>query len=647
MSILILSNTSGQIDFTLKEGFTRLTGGFVGPTELVDGFTVQDGNQQTGIYVGNSCIQLCKNTIDFKEVANVNLLVPNTRCFSVSGNGSNFLFNEEGTVSFGSGIDTNYKGVQSYSTNPSLVLRNTNSTCNQAVRFLNNAGIESFYICQNDGLGVSICGKCLELSTSSGPSICLSGDHISFNAPIDSSYNNLFNGSTFLSGGAYLRGNTTGSGIFCYFNSDSAIVGLSINTCSYFCKNAAFSGGLFVTGNTSFLCSDNYICSRTGYFTCSSGSVSNYETSYNKILCINDYGSITEANGLNFTGNKTAFLSGICTSGVCIPTGYFNSTLPNGLNISGNLNLTGSLNIRSPLSSPTTNLISGCSFQLISTSTAITWPNNISGNLSISGCLSGTETSYFRNFCSFGSTISCFLGPVCVDNTFCTKSICAENITGNTISGNQLISGNCGYFNCFQQIKGTEVSCFSSSGLNVGLSQTGVIKSANTSKAWGVLGISAGGATFCCGFNLKSAQIYAQNTTSTSLIYAHGICFCEPIKYPFLINFNVYGLTSAITGVSSTNTAFGLSPSPLGFTGVTTIASPVIGAGTGVSPINVQLYSNMGRCSTDSKLSLFQNGSTYSEIYFNFTNCKGGATPYSDLTRANASGVIHFNILGY
>jgi hypothetical protein len=55
----------------------------------------------------------------------------------------------------------------------------------------------------------------------------------------------------------------------------------------------------------------------------------------------------------------------------------------------------------------------------------------------------------------------------------------------------------------------------------------------------------------------------------------------------------------------------------------------------------------MGRCSTDSKLSLFQNGSTYSEIYFNFTNCKGGATPYSDLTRANASGVIHFNILGY
>jgi hypothetical protein len=642
MSNVILSNTSGQIDFTLRESYARLTGAFVGPSgNGGNGFMIQDGAKNSGIFVSNSCIDFYKNIVNFKQASNVNFIIPSTTCFSVSGNNSSFLFNQEGTIAFGSGINSNYKGVQAYSTNPSLTLINSNANCNQAIRFLNSAGAEIFNICQIDGAGARFSGMCLGFFTSAGPLIRLSGNNITFNAPVNPNFTYFFSGSSYFSGDSYLRGNTTGSGIFCYFNSDTNNIGFNVDTCSYFCKNITLSGGLCITGtgNTSFLCSDNYICSRTGYFNCISGSVSDYTTSTNEILCIKNYGSITSLNGLNFTGNKTAFLSGICTSGICISSGYFNSHLPNGLNvISGNLNLTGALRIHANPLAPIPNFISGCSFQLISTSTATVWPNSISGDLSISGCLSGTGVGYFNNFCAFNSSAtSCFRGPLCAATNVCTPLVCSTDIRGNNICANLLVTGACGCFNCFQQLNGDQISCFCSSGLNIGLNQSGYVAAINTSKAWGIIRMTDGSVSLQSGYNLLSTQTYTTLSSSLNYSHAYGICFCKPIVYPFIVNFNVYGNTnnSLISCINGSTTSF---------TG-NSLSCLLVGSATfTTSPYEVELYTS-GRCSNNN-ICPYTANSTYSEIFYNFRNCRGPSTILSELLKTSADAIVHFNILG-
>ena len=64
-----LSNTAAQIDQTISQTYNRLTGNFVGPltasSNSASGFVIQNGNKQSGLFIGNSSTQFYNNCLKF------------------------------------------------------------------------------------------------------------------------------------------------------------------------------------------------------------------------------------------------------------------------------------------------------------------------------------------------------------------------------------------------------------------------------------------------------------------------------------------------------------------------------------------------------------------------------------------------------
>jgi hypothetical protein len=116
-----------------------------------------------------------------------------------------------------------------------------------------------------------------------------------------------------------------------------------------------------------------------------------------------------------------------------------------------------------------------------------------------------------------------------------------------------------------------------------------------------------------------------------------GICFTTPIKYPFIVNFNVYGNNTNPLMTSAATNPF--------ITGNVNTAHGLIGGGALASPHEVELYVS-GRCSLNSNIIAYAANNTYSEIFYNFHTSKGPSTLYSDLLKTNFDAIVHFNILG-
>lgn len=631
MSNVLLSNTSGQIDFTLRESYARLICSFVGPSGNGGcGFTIQDGAKNTGIFISNSCIDLCKNILNFKQNSNVNLIIPSSTCFSVSGNGSNFLFNQEGTVAFGSGIDSAYKGLQVYSTNPTLVLRDTNASCNQSIVFLDSGANVNFYVCQNSSDGVCLSGTKLKFTTSGKEdSLIISGYNFGFNTSPVPAFNFLFNGDEYISGSLNVLANVTGSAL-CINNTNAVETGLDVRNRSIFRDDVVFSGNSFFTGSC-LLSSNGRIQSPTGCFNFATGNNLNYLTgrfnclAVNNFICVSGGGLFTGAPGFN-TYNFTC----ICSSGTC-----FQNLNVNSFQLSGSSYLTGSIYCSNYNSY---NLLNN-TYSLSATGNLNPYSISFSGNTSITGSLNVFGTGTFSNLNSTGFLNS--TGDICGAGFIFNRSgICSQNaISGCCVFSTFGISGCGGTFQNLCQIEGSTISCFCSSGLNVGLNQTGYIDAVNTSKAWAVFRLVDGAPFMGCGYNFCCITTYAQGTAAGSLVYAYGICFCKPIKYPFIINFDIYGSGNALITGHSSNLG-------LGFSGAAGASLLVAGA-TACSPFGIQFYALSGKCSNPVGLGPFTVGSTYSEIYFNTQNSKGPTTPYSELCRAHADGIVHFNIFGY
>lgn len=638
MAVLILSNTSGQVDSAIKESWQRTSGSYVGPTGTNSvGFGIRAPDQSTGLLIQSSCINFCKNTVDFKQsAANVIFCIPNSQCFIATGNGSAFYFNQEGTVSFGSGIDSNYKGIQSYSVTPSLVLRNTQVAPNHSLRFLNSSAAEFFNICLGSNSGTYISGRSLELITAGGSLMCLSGDNVSFNAPINTSFNYFKSGSSYFSGDVYLRGNTTGSGLFCQFNSTAATTGLDISTHSIFrCSVRVENSVLSVTGTNSCIFSSNCICSPTGCFATACGTTACY-SNFCGNFCVNNFGCFG-ANGLVLTGAQTHGLSGICATGLnlgSVAVGCVRAFTPNGFGISGSTIITGSFLATGAV----THCIYGNTICLNSTDalgTLICGPI-----LRNSGNFCSLNTGFFQAICSHASaSTSTFAGPVTFSNSISAQAATFTNLTGTNLIGNVLVSG---ATLCFQTL------CSSSEGVislpSMGLvftKSSGYVEASNTAKAAGIITFNGGAsASYCSGYNLKDVTIYAQS--ASNCVVAYGIRFCNAIKYPFSVNFNVYSLNNPIMcGVNApTSTVWG-------FTGHATTTTTVASPSAATAPLDVEFYSANGKTGTNAVLTAFTNGQTYCEIFFNFRNSKGLSTPFSELIRTNASGNVHFNIFSF
>jgi hypothetical protein len=169
MANLILTNNSSQVETTISQHYCRLTGNFAGPltanAAANSGFLIQNGNKQSGLFVGNTCVTFYNNCLNFDPAnTDVNLNIPNTRNFIITGNNSLLTFNADGTLAVGAAIDTNYKGMQVVNTNPTFILRDTdavNQSGTQALSFFDSNSILSTSLCNeptstiNTGLSIT------------------------------------------------------------------------------------------------------------------------------------------------------------------------------------------------------------------------------------------------------------------------------------------------------------------------------------------------------------------------------------------------------------------------------------------------------------------------------------------------------------
>lgn len=624
MANLILGNTTGEICCEIQQSYMRLTGNYVGPLCLsnfsTSGFLIKDANDNSGIYVANCAIQTCKNKIEYTDVNSSNpayLALPANKCFHISGNNSVFSFSNAGNFSAGSGIYSTFNGIQSFSSSPSFTLIPNTATINNAFRSLNSSCQVQFYVCQSGNSGVFLSGSNVFRfdNLNKQGAYYISGNSTSVSGLPLSSYSFANYGNSYFQNTSLFSGNLNITGTGCFNASNT---GLDINTISIFRKNSIFSGNITLTGGYT-LTSDGAGSFKTGIFPNISGE---------GYLCYKD-GFINSILARSITGTGNSCFQCIKVSGLCATTGCFN-----------NIN---ALSSQLLICNYTSLCLSGINLYNY-------------GSFQNVGTFASTGNGSFFNICTTGSNVSknIFSGCVFVSNDICSSgNISGVNfLTAGLISGGNL-SGLSVSGQAFTQLNGSTITCFASSGFHLGTICTGYIKAINTAKAWGRITVIDGIQRELVGYNIKSHQVYATamppTPAATVTIYAHGICFCEPIKYPFSVIFNVYASGNPII-VSSANNLQPALPAvggtQLGFTGAAAGAIAGLGASTTFPNAGAIFYALSGKNVAGSALSAYTNDSCYSEIYFNLTNPKGPGTTYSELTAANSDAIINFTIFG-
>lgn len=547
-----LLNTASQVCQTLSETYSRLTGSYSGPLTAsacaASGFGIQDANKNTGIFVTNASIQLCKPVVDFKANQDVCFLGCSTRSFFLSGNGSVFGFDCRGTMSAGSGIDSSYMGIQAYATNPSVLLRETDSSSTQAIRFHNCSNVADFTMCQsgnNGGLWHVSCDTIRFLSRGcSTRAMSISGNSVGFNTdPLVGV--SVFSSGTFCNSGAFCQtGNQFITGTVCIGHAGT---GLDVNTQSYFKCNILSAGRICVSGQN--ISTDQCILGGTGCF--------NY-------LCVTSGIYLDRANlsSILVTGG------GGCCAEFCVVSKFrcdscFCQIYATGVTAGGTIS-GAILCSASGIASSGQIKVFGTSFSHFISGQSLTVNFPSSGNLFN---LFGSQCVYGRfrscgdictsdgTFCSLRSDINAvnyFGGYLCVGCNIVTPAqLCGYNVTTSTANVNSIL-GCCGCFGRLCQTDSTLTGCFMSN-VNIGLSCTGIVNALNTAKAWGIFGICSGmvlaGAT---GMNFSGITLPFSSCASFKDV-GYGIKFKTPIKSPAM-NMFLMPVQFAGTGTMSNAT---------------------------------------------------------------------------------------------
>lgn len=654
MAYVNLTNTSGQVDLALRCSYDRLIKSYSGPltecrsTQSNSGFAIEDGNKGTGFIVANCGIILCKNKIDVKCDADLSVLLMPNRCLNLSGNGSIYSFSCDGTVSFGSGICTAYgKGIQSFQASPNLILKDTDTTNTHAIKFLNKEDFESFAICQSNTFTcIQAMGNFIFKSSGHNCSFHISGSHTSVSGIPISNYGLVNYGNSLLSGRT-LFGDCvefTGNQDIKIHNFSTSNTGLCVLRKSLFTNDVGIYSPLFVSGN---ITARNTISGCSGFF--------NINCSINCILS-----PCAVVQNLCVSGGASSLSGNVCVLGTTCLSGYsklnaFTFTCGTGdklrilgdVNTCGSLIVTGNLQICQSTNQTADHSIVGRSFQV--RSTGVGCCNNFFGSVILCGDLSVTGEASFDRICSSTKTkqnIIC--GPLCL---YCTvNSSCS--ISANTLCGvlgicsPGGITGNCIFACEFKQQKTDSITCFLSSGIQVGLNNCGYIKSINTAKAWGIIKMMDGVASLTCGYNLKANNpfvVYSNTSYLSNNAFAMGICFQEAIKYPFAVNFSVYS--------NSANPLLITAGPPHYITGSSFPESALFAAGgLGSSfsiPTQVELYVCGRNANNASLIEAYALNSAYSEIFFNFRNQKNACTLYCDLIKSYFDVIVHFNVFSF
>ena len=573
---LIIPLAASQISQSVTESYQRLIDSVSGPltacAAATSGFLIQNGNKQYGLFIGNTYNTFANNNIKFDySNSDTCFCLYSNRNFIITGNGSQLMFNNEGSLSIGSGLNTNYKGFQVNTPNPSLILIDTNDTQNQAIRFFKKVGTETFYICRNSDIALDFY-SCDSLrfytALSATPSIQISGSRLAVNSNINNSFEFALSGKSFFSDYSYHSGCVNFSGINCFGHPNSLETGLRVNTISNFNKNSIFNEDISISGlNKNLLIQSGYICAATGYLNNLTGNSINYKTGSFSALCIPyQAGNCAEFDTCVKFKRSIDFLKDIQTSG------FISGSVITGSNIqtSGFLKVGSSLCIVPDANQTVDHTICGrciticvtgnnCSIQL--NSNCVFFKGNFeAANAIVSNVNStGNSINYIKaNICNSGNLFvqsgMCFGGSfwltggnACFTTQLCTPIVCTNCINQYSTDTNIL--------NCF------------SNNINVGSLCNGVVNSLTTARAWGVFSLKSGIPALLTGYNVQRISIPPTGllapkitgiTTTTNITQPYmmyGVVLCSPLKYPFVFNGNFTPIGLFNTG--SMNAALG------------------------------------------------------------------------------------------
>jgi hypothetical protein len=714
MANYTLSNTSSQLNTAISESYSRITGNFSGPLNAssvaTSGFLIQNGNKQTGLFVGNSCFVFGRNILDFSQYSeNVVFKIPSSpNSFFISGASSNQIlnFNSAGTLSVGCTGDVNYLGLQIVNNSPSIILKDINAQQNQSLLFRDST--DRFITCVYNNPSVvinSVSRSATQFAyndnlifgtTGNFNSAILSGCYLTINSGscLNTQYNLSVGGSGYFSNrlcvDGILEANTA-----CFYTTGFHIKGSGGFVDLNICNQCSYGTGLIDFNNAS---GGNYnrissfqnpinggseldICvTPNGFYNSTdrkalalrvSGDRSvkfygnlNGETGlFNYFIQSNDIRNSgcrtflnTGANGLHCISlNDSSSVYSFCSANNCIVNHiWYTSGNVSAMSIdrSGNTVVTGSIFSHSGICSTGSLCINNLNLDscLISRCAVLSGNSNscniyLYGNTYSAGTFENVSSSHakFNQICASGNVSVSGLISSC--NSICsTGLICSLGCIKSSSSGvfDLGVSSNafvcaqsCGRFGTVVCAVGTSAgnNCFCNS-----IDVCGSVNAINTSKAWGIYTFNPYWTNFT-GLNIKAINIYQTTSPSfplSSIVYAFGICFNNPIKYPFVANFNVYPVGVGVISGHNANQGLGFS----GAFGYINAFPSQLG------PAQVQFYTFSGKCSSTNNLSPYIPGSTYSEVYFNFSNCWQSATPFFDLCRGLLNGVVHFSFLG-
>jgi hypothetical protein len=597
MNNILLGNSASEVCQTISEYYSRLDGNFSGPVTACyganDGFLIQSANKETGLYVANTYIGYGTNNLLFNySNTDVCLILGNNKSFYIGGNGSCFQLDNLGTVSFGSGIDTNYCGIQSYSTRPTLALFEKSSNLNPSIKFFNNAKQNTFLLCQNLNSGVLICNsKELTICGGGGAVLNLTGACIAFTGK------SIFNDCGLFNCEVNFTGNTNFNGVNS-FNTPSSQTGLSINTKSMFCCCVIFS---------------DIISGKTGYFTCIEGANNSKTGAFNELYIsgCSSFTGVAKFNDANFkninSSGNTCLTSGylcytgtnfnlcgtgasniilgsnitICTTGnssknlnlcSCVNVCYLNSDntiLGNGICSSGEINkFSGCFYSDKSVCSKTglfTSYLSGkCvdSEQIYSTGFIcaggeIKAQSNICSNLDIKagGCITAYDLISGKNIystCDISGNCNLYIsGNACVGCKLLVNSCISGNgdlCIGNIYFTGERVSGKCIKIQtgCFDYIC---TNIFKTSSLEADSVTYQGLDADNITKAWGYFEYSGADAVTpfrnITGYNISSVDVCRYSSASAgnpTYDAFYKIKFNNGIKFPFAMNVNFNAL---------------------------------------------------------------------------------------------------------
>jgi hypothetical protein len=541
--------TAQQICTATLEGYTRLTGNFVGPLQTSScpnsGFVIRDANGCNSIDVRSQCYIFCKNNINYLNNQDV-VFGSCALCknFIYSGvNNCHAFVGYNNSFSVGSlNYNCSYNGLQVYNINPSVLIYDTDGVPNHCLSFKTKSGSTE---CDYLSLSQNVAETCLKtfknfkINTDSKDSLSISGNYIGINSTASTGYNLISSGSSLFRNGCFnVWGNSCFSGniviypnlsyctgisgcVFCTTNANNSLLILSNTTVcakSFFCDCACFSRASFNCSITAPLVdvdriNSNFIqtnsCISTSCFNVSNAAIFNN---------VNIYGS-----------GKFCLLSGSALVADILAT--------SGLNVR-NLNF----------SSGNACLFStgGCFCENFRTKCSLLCCNDIKAaitNYNSTGVITG---------------VNCFFGSNLCSNSACFSNVCMCNsgsINGFSINARTCLSGNSFILNSgsISSVCVTQNLCQTNANANtilnsncftvgtcrpVSIINGGIYNALNTSKAYGVVCLYNGGViTFLNGFNVSgigNSSFYSCN----SLAYQfYSIKLACSVRYPFHVDF--------------------------------------------------------------------------------------------------------------